>query len=111
MAEPNIIQAGNLQVDLSQVEQAVGGHLGHVLVESMANPGIVAESAQGRDNYTQQGTAAAKRRFDNQQDAHKLQTALGDMGYSTTEEEVAEVNRQLGNTILIDVNAGKGGGW
>ena len=109
--QPNILVAGNLALDLNSIEAATQGHLAHALVQSMANPNIVAESTAGRDGFTPAATAAAKRRLENHDDTIKLQHSLGDFGYAVSPEQLADLNRELGNTIVIDENAGKGGGW
>lgn len=106
---PIIIQAGNQQIDLTAAADKVGGHVSHLLVESLANPGIVANSIEGRDNYTVEGTSAAKRVFHNYADERQAERAIGEMNYPS-EDEVREANAKLGNTIII-CPGGQGGRW
>ncbi len=88
---------------------------GHLLVESMASPQIVANSEEGRDNFSPEAIRALRGRGHNYSDTRTLEQQLSDLHPAHSKaEDLDKLNAQLGNTVVIDTHISGGqwkGGW
>ena len=87
------------------------GHVGHIMIESMANNQVVQTSQDGRNNFDAEAIRKLKGAGHNYDDTLTLEQNLAKLHPSKSKpEDLERLNGQLENTVVVDSHISGGGG-